>query len=468
MADILIVDDDEGICTAFRQFLTEEGHAPRIASNAEDAIASVEAAAPDLVIMDVRMPGQDGLQALERMRAMAPDVAVVMMTAYGTSQTSIEAVQLGAYEYLTKPLDLDRLRSVIGKALEARALARAAAAGAERADEETLVTLVGTSPAMQDAYKLIGRVTTNDVPVLLVGERGTGKQLVARTIHANSRRKERPFVAVDCMALPEAVLADELFGRAPAGDDRDVPGKVDMASGGTLFLEHVGALSLPLQAKLLRLVTERTFERAGGRRAVAADARVVAATDDDLTEDVQQGSFNPELFDALRVITIRLPPLAERRDDIPELVAHFIKVCNAALGKTVKCVDARGLELLADHAWTGNVAELEHVIKRASILARGDVITADEIRDLLEDRPRAVREETDAALTAAVRKALQQRLAEAPGDKAWPPFHDIVGRAEKILVREALAMTSGNQLRAAELLGLNRTTLRNKMRLYQL
>lgn len=389
-----------------------------------------------------------------------------MMTAYGTSRTSIEAMRLGAYEYLTKPLDLDTVRSVIDKALEARTLARQARAARGPDDEPyALVNLVGKSAPMQEAYKLIGRLTTNDVPVLIVGERGVGKQLVARTIHFNSRRQAQPFVAAGCAALPEGPLAEDLFGRDAAGG-AELAGKIERAQGGSLFLADVHALSLTLQARVLRLLTDRTFERVGGRRIVAADVRVMASTDEDLADEVQQGNFNQELFDALRVITLQLPPLRDRREDLPELVAHLVKRCSAELGKPLTGVGRRTLEVLTDHPWPGNVGELEHVLKRASILARGEVITADNLAGGFEDRPPPGREETDAALSAAVRKALQQRLTERAPTGAWPPFHDIVGRAEKILVREALAMTSGNQLRAAELLGLNRTTLRKKIRLY--
>lgn len=467
MADILVVDDDQGICAAFQEFLTKEGHAARIASNAQDAIASIEARPPDLVMMDIRMPGTDGIQALARIREIAPDVSVIMMTGYGTSQTSIEAMRLGAWDYLTKPIDLDVVKSVVAKALEAQAAARAARqAGGD--DEGRAPDLVGASAPMQEAYKLIGRASANEAPVLLGGERGTGKRLVARTIHLNHRRSEAPFVTVDCSALPEASLAEELFGRAPTATDPEASGRVDAARGGTLFLADVHALSLGLQARLLGLLAERRFERPGAHTGVDADVRVIAGTDEDLAEEVRQGNFNAELFDALRLVTIQLPPLRDRRGDIAELVAHIVRRANADLGKTITGVEPRALELLGDHPWPGNVAELELVIKRAAILARADVITVDDVEPVLEGRPVPGRAETDAALGNAVRKALQQRLAEKAPRGAWPPFHEIVGRAEKVLVAEALAVTGGNQLRAAALLGLNRTTLRKKMRLYHL
>lgn len=448
MATILVVDDDEDICTAFRHFLTDEGHTPLVASNASDALAEVRGARPDLVILDIRMPGVDGLQALRQIREAAPDVYVIMMTAYGTSQTSIEAARLGAFESLTKPLDLDVVRAVVNRALESRRLGQAVAAAEGEAAPPT--GLVGTSPPMQEAYKLIGRVAGNDLPVLVAGERGVGKRLVAGVIHAHSRRKDRPLVTVSCRALPEAALTDDLFGPA---------GQLAAARGGTLILEDIDGLSLPLQARLLRVLPAD-----GG----ATDPRIIATTREDLADEVEQGTFNAELHDRLRLITIALPPLRERREDLPALVALFVQRAAADLGKTIRGVDPRVIERFADHPWPGNVGELEHVVRRASVLAAGEIVTLDDLGDSLRETALPGRDEADATLEAAVQLALQRRLADREAADAWPPFHDVIGHVEKILVREALATTSGNQVRAAELLGLNRTTLRKKMRLYRL
>lgn len=471
MATILIVDDDEGICTVFRRFLVTEGHVPHIVSSALDALRCVAELHPDLVIMDVCMPGLDGLEALESMRKIDPDLYVVMMTAYGTSQMSIEAVQLGAYDYLPKPLDLGAVKAVIDKALETRQLSlETPAESAEEWQKYALVNLIGDSAPMQEVYKLIGRLTTNDLPVLLVGERGTGKQLVAKTMHFNSRRKERPFVAIDCWAMPDDLLGAELFGRetgeAAAGGRERISGKFETAQGGTVFLDNIHAMSLPLQARLTRVLEEGTYERPGGGRSVKVDARVLAATDSALTDAVRSGRFHAELYQHLRVLPLILPPLRERREDIPGLVTHFLQRYSREFDKTIKGMDSRVMQRFMEYAWPGNVGELQRVVERACVLARGDVITVHDLGESLQDHMLPDPERADTALSASVRATLHQRLRAEPPSPT--PFYDIIGQVEKSLVREALVATNGNQVKAAELLGLNRTTLRTKIRIYDL
>lgn len=441
MADILIVDDDDSIVQAFRAFLADEGHSCRVASTVEDAVEAVAARRPDLVISDVRMPGADGLEGLRRMREIAPDLGVIVMTAYGTSQTSIEAMRLGAFDYLAKPLDLDELRTLIRRALAVQRPAPAPAV--DEIDRFGVVSLVGTSAPMVDVYKMIGVLATNEVVPLLIGERGVGKQLIARTIHANSPRKEAPFVAIDGRSLPEHLLEGELRGA------------VRLAAEGSLFLSGVESLTPAVQAWLAKTLSQ-TRPRAGG-------PRVIAAAEQELSDAVRKGTFNRELYEALGVIIVRVPPLRERRGDIPELTVHFIRRANDELGKGITGADPEAMRLLADHTWPGNVAELEVAIKRACILARGLVLTADDFRTGLEDPTLPGRQEAETALEGAVRAALRQRLASGDRGPDVSLFHDIVGIAEEALVREALAMTGGNQLRAAELLGVNRATLRKKM-----
>jgi len=327
MARILVVDDDERICKVFAEFLSGEGHEPEIASNAREALESVRVSRPDLVLMDIRMPGTSGLEALEMIRQIDPDVHVVIMTAYGTSQTSIEAMRLGAYDYLIKPLDLHELKKVIDSALEARALSREI----EDEDEESgewerysMVNLVGSTPEMQEAYKLIGMLATNTVPALLVGERGVGKHLVARTIHANSDRREGPFAAVHCRSLLAVDLEFEIFGR----EERDpltgrimrTPGQLDATGGGTLFLDDIEALPMNLQARLLRFLASQGLNQRGASGEPPPDTRVIAATDAEvgLGDQVREGSFNQELFQRLQTLSIQLPPLRKRLDDLPE------------------------------------------------------------------------------------------------------------------------------------------------------
>jgi DNA-binding NtrC family response regulator len=439
MADILVVDDDQSIATAFEHFLRFEGHQYRIASNAEDAVRMIGERQPTLIMMDIRMPGIDGLQALRDIRRRFPSVYVVMMTGYGTSQTSIDAIREGAYDYLTKPLDLDELREVIRKALATQQASDVAVA----ADGGPQPALVGETPAMRDVYKVIGRLASIDVPALVVGEHGTGKQLVIATIHDNSPRRDRPFVAIDCAAVPEAVLEAELFEHAT----------------GTVQLAGVEALPLSLQARLSRALGENPRGVASSR----LQARVIASTEQELSGLVASGAFSRELYQALAVITLNLPPLRDRRQDIPLLVRHLIQRFNADLNRTIRGVDDVVARMLQEHDWPGNVGELETVIKRACILARGDVITPDEIGQTLAGEALPARQDVESALVRAVRTALQERLIDSSASETASVFHDIVDLVETTLVKEALAITSGNQLKAAGLLGVNRATLRKKM-----
>jgi DNA-binding NtrC family response regulator len=447
MADILVVDDDQSIATAFERVLQHEGHTCTVASNADDALRLVGELDPDLVVMDIRMPGVDGLQTLEHLRSKYPDVFVVMMTAYGTSQTSIDAIRAGAFEYLTKPLDLDQLRSVIRRALAAKeSRSRTASPPAAEAGEapQPRVSLVGDTAAMQEVYKMIGRLAAIDVPALVVGERGTGKELVVATIHDNSARRDRPFVTVDCATLPEDALDRELFAN-------DV---------GTLHLAAVHALPKTLQARLTRAINEA---RRRGSARTTVSARVIASTDQDLAHAVDSGSFSRELYDTLAVIVLGLPPLRERRDDIPVLVRHFIQRFDEELSRTIRGVDDQVLRHLQEHSWPGNVGELESVVKRACIVARSDIITMDDIGESLSDNRFFGRQDVESTLCRSVRVALQERLVERASGAPSSAFHDIVDLVEGTLVKEAMTITNGNQVKASELLGVNRATLRKKL-----
>jgi DNA-binding NtrC family response regulator len=445
MAEILVVDDDQSMASAFERFLAHEGHACMVASNAEEALKLAGEADPDLVIMDIKMPGVDGLTALQQMRSRYPDLLIVMMTAFGTSQTSIDAIREGAFEYLTKPLDLDQLRVVIRQALAARESTRRAPD--EGSAAPSAVRLVGEVPAMQDVYRMIGRLAVNDVPALVLGERGTGKELVVATIHANSSRREQPFATVDCLALSEDALEAELF--APRG--------------GTLHLAFVHALSKTLQTKLIRVISD---EHASTQRDRSAP-RIIASTDEDLAKAVEAGSFSRQLYEALSVITLRLLPLRERAADIPLLVRYFIQRFNEQLNRTITGADEDVLRRFRDHTWPGNVGELQIAVKRACIVTRGPEITMDDVGDSLSEHPLHQREDVELDLDRTVRDALRSRLAEATGDAPSSVFHEIVTMVETALVKEALAITSGNQVKASEMLGVNRATLRKKANIEQ-
>jgi two-component system nitrogen regulation response regulator GlnG len=439
MAEILVVDDDQSIATAFERFLRHEGHVCTLASNAEEALRLVGERDPDLVVMDIRMPGVDGLQTLQQLRSRYPDLYVVMMTAYGTSQTSIDAIRAGAFEYLTKPLDLDQLRNVIRHALAARS----GRESASPTSEESLppqVRLVGDVPAMQEVYKMIGRLATNDVPALVLGEHGTGKALVATVIHDNSDRREQPFVTLDCGSLPESALEHEIT--AP--------------TAGTLHLAAVAALPRTLQARVVRSASEQQARR------VSPGRRLLASSDQDLQALVDAGNFSRELYDLLSVITLRLPALRDRREDIPQLVRYFIERFNHELNRTIKGVDDEVLARFAEHAWPGNVGELESVVKRACIVTRGDLITLADIGNSLSQSRLPARQDAESALVRAARTALQERLADTSAAADASAYHDLVSLVEGALVKEALTITNGNQVKASELLNLNRATLRKK------
>jgi DNA-binding NtrC family response regulator len=441
MADILVVDDEESIAAAFQRFLADEGHECRIASGADDGVRLIAEHEPDVVFMDVRMPGRNGVQALQEVRARFPDVYVVMMTAYGTSQTSIDAIRGGAFDCLTKPLDLDQIRSVLAKALAARRV-RDSSRGLNAEEPSAGVRLVGESAAMQEVYKMIGRVVTNDVPALILGERGTGKRLVARTIHENSKRSAGPFTILDCESMSGADLDGLLF----------------QATGGSVYVGAIEFMPAPLQARLAQALTaERT-----AREASASHPRVFAASERDLGESLRSGSLKRELYDVLSVIALRMPPLRERRTDIPLLARHFIQRLNDELSRTIRGMDEQVLRRFQDHPWPGNVGELERVVKRACIVARSDVITLDEVADSLTNS-RFERQDVETALSLAARTALHERLVDRPRAAPSSVFRDIVDVVEATLVREALTITNGNQVKAADILGVNRATLRKKM-----
>ena len=445
MAKILVVDDDQSVATAFERFLRHEGHACTIASNGEEALRLVGEHDPDLVLMDIRMPGVDGLQTLQELRQQFPDLYVVMMTAYGTSQTSIDAIRAGAFEYLTKPLDLDQVRAVINQALTAR---RGRDVQPDTGEEQRSpqVRLIGEVAAMQQVYKLIGRLATNDVPALILGEHGTGKALVAATIHDNSERRERAFVTVDCASLPESSIETELASRET----------------GTLHLASVHALPRALQARLVRSADD---DRARATARTSTGPRWIASTDRDLRQMIEEGTFSRELHDILAVITLRLPPLRDRREDIPLLARYFVDRFNEELNRTIRGVDDAVITRFQEHGWPGNVAELESVLKRASIVTRGDMITAQDVEESLAARFGPGRQDAESALCRMVRVALQERLVDTSAGAQDSAFHDIVNLVETTLVKEALSITNGNQVKASELLRVNRATLRKKANL---
>jgi DNA-binding NtrC family response regulator len=333
MANILVVDDEEKICFAFQQFLLARGDSPLIASTAEDALEIVRRQQPQIVFLDIRLPGMDGLTMLTEVQTAAPGTKVVIMTAHGTMDTAVEAMRKGAYDYLTKPIDLDATAEIIDRIVRSKVADGTVCMtdGAGPAIESGANTLIGRSRAIQDIYKMIGLLTNNDVPVLIEGESGVGKELVAQAIHNKGDRCRHPFVALNCGAVPDTLLETELFGHEKGSftgaDDKKI-GKFEYAGQGTIFLDEIGDLDFPLQIKLLRVLQEKKMERVGGLASIPVEARIIAATNKNLAREVEAGRFRSDLYYRLQLITLKIPPLRQRKEDIADLVSYFIKKAN--------------------------------------------------------------------------------------------------------------------------------------------
>jgi nitrogen regulation protein NR(I) len=464
MARILVVDDELNICWALQAYLTGEGHAVTVAGTAADALTELEARPPDVLISDIRLPGMDGVELLRRARALGSDVPVILMTAYGDVDTGVAAMRNGAFEYLHKPIDLDQIGVTVQRALSRR---QAAVDGRPAVTADTALgpRLVGRSVAMQEVYKLIGLVSASDVTVLVEGESGVGKELVARAIHEHSSRRDRPFVAVNCGSLPDALLESELFGYergAFTGAVGSKPGRWELADGGTLFLDEVAELSPANQVALLRVIQDGRVERLGGTRSIDVDVRIIVATNRSLRDEVAARRFRDDLYFRLQVVTIRVPALRERTADLPDLVAHFLGLTARQIGREPPRVDSVALDALSRYDWPGNVRELENVIRRAVVLARDRVIS---LADLPENMDGTEAKAVPAARpsVAAVAEAEFRARLEAGAAPAGSIYHDLVDSVEAALITAALAVTGGNQVRAAELLGVHRTTLRKRI-----
>jgi two-component system response regulator AtoC len=387
---VLVVDDDEKILFAFREVFRKEGYRSLASQAGGEALRMVTSDPPDLVFMDISMPKLNGLEVLAELRKQSPTLPVVLITGYGTMQTAVKAMQLGAFEYLTKPLDVQRVREVARRALASSQASQKVQKERGGLTASTLDRheLIGNSPAMQEVYKLIGSISTtsNHSSVLILGESGTGKELVARAIHAYGSRAAEPFIGINCTGLPETLLESELFGYekgAFTGAAGQKLGKFEIARFGTIFLDEIGTLPLALQQKLLRVLQEREFERLGGNTPVHVEARFIAATNKDLLREVKEKSFREDLFYRLNVVTIHLPPLRERRGDIPLLASHFLTKYNQQHRRSLQGFSEAAMDLLSSYSYPGNVRELENLIERAVMITRGDVLLADSLGGLI-------------------------------------------------------------------------------------
>ncbi|MBI9085802.1 MAG: sigma-54-dependent Fis family transcriptional regulator [Desulfobacterales bacterium] len=467
MSTICIIDDDDQLRKSFDKLLTEEGYQIISAASGEAGLEQIRQSVPDLVILDMRLPGMNGLETYKAIRLLEPKLPTIIMTAFGTTETAIETTKLGAYDYILKPFDIPEMLSVIAKALEAGRFMRSPVAMNARPDQTTTEAIIGHSDAMQQVYKAIGRVAATDATVLIRGESGTGKELVARAVYQHSPRAERPFLIINCVAIPETLLESELFGYergAFTGATHRRVGKLEQANGGTVFLDEIGDMPMTLQAKILRLLQERSVERLGGRQTIPVDVRIIAATNRDLEGAIAAGRFREDLYYRLKVVTITLPPLRHRTDDTSLLTEYFVARHAAEIGIAPPAVDAGAKAMLAAHDWPGNVRELSNTLHKAVIFSRGAPIGTDDLAQAIGGESAGSpivgqnREEM-------IRQLLRRELTAGGSDHL---FDQCMDRIAGILVGEALQLTGGNRSQAAKLLGLSRPTLHSKIEKYGL
>ena len=476
---VLIIDDEKDVHYSFRRLLEKEPLEILSAESGDEGIRLARKSPPDLIVMDIRMGQQNGLDTLKELRRMNPKQVVIMMTAYGTSQTAIEAMKLGAYDYVLKPFDIPHLKNLLFEALAAaRAMRQIVAFPIKASPEETRQTIVGNSPAMQQVYKLIGQVAPTNTTILITGESGTGKELVARAIYQNGARLNKPFIAINCAAIPENLLESELFGHekgAFTGAMAQRIGKFEQCDGGTLFLDEIGDMPLTTQTKILRVLQEGEISRVGHNQSIKTDVRIIAASNKDLWQAVQRKEFREDLFYRLNVVRLNLPPLRERITDLPLLAAYFINKFRLKQPTGPSQIADEALAAIQRYPWPGNVRELENCIQRAMVLATGNTIT---LANLPEEIAHGYRGTTPGSLQAAglapaetarpaaaetgktgLAQAIETLFEFARHDKEFK----IIEAAERELIVRALAVTAGNQVQAAKLLGITRATLRKRV-----
>jgi two-component system nitrogen regulation response regulator GlnG len=464
---ILIADDDAAIRKVLSRALGRAGYSVRTTSNAATLWRWIESGDGDLVITDVVMPDEDGLELLPRIRKIRPEVPVVVMSARNTLMTALKATERGAYEYLAKPFDINRLQSIIKNALKGGAASTAGAVGDQTLEDN--LPIIGRSPAMQEIYRVLARLVSTDLSVLISGESGTGKELIARALHEFGKRRQGPFVAINMAAIPKELIESELFGHekgAFTGANARHTGRFEQSQQGTLFLDEIGDMPTEAQTRLLRVLQEGEYTTIGGRTPIKTDVRIVAATNHNLRRLVEQGLFREDLYYRLNVVPLRMPPLRERPSDIPDLVRYFLAAA-VEEGLPEKAMSAEAMDRLKQYSWPGNVRELENLARRLAALAADEVIGPEIIEGELAgvDGLESGGQESEASLSRAVERHLNKYFA-AHADALPPPglYGRVLKEIEWPLLTLSLRATRGNQIRAAALLGLNRNTLRKKIR----
>jgi DNA-binding NtrC family response regulator len=451
---ILVVDDEQKICLIISQILSEEGFIVETVNSGEVAIELLDTFLPDLVLMDQNMPGMNGIETMEEIKSRHPEIMVIILTAFGSIPLAVAAIKKGAYDYLSKPFDNEELLLLIQRALEHRRLTEEVSQLKKQLQEKySFTNIIGVSPKMQQVFEQINRVCATDATVLVQGESGTGKELIMKALHYHSHRKDKPLVTVNCGAIPINLLESEFFGHEKGAftdaKERKI-GKFEQAQGGTIFLDEVGELPLDAQVKLLRVLDDRKVTRIGGYESILLDVRVIAATNKNLADEVKSGRFRLDLFYRLNIVTINVPPLRERNEDIPLLAEHFIEKYNKRLGMEVKSVSKSAMSYLQDYHWHGNVRDLENAIQSAMILVQDDTIRVEDLPLRIRGYPE-ISDEIDLS-----EKGLEDQVRE------------LTEKIEKELIIKALEKCDQNRTNTAELLKISRKTLFNKMKQYGL
>lgn len=464
MHKILVIDDEPSVGYSFQRLLNEPDYHVVTAQTAAIGLETFSGDNFDLVILDLRLPDASGMEVLQRIKKLDSKAVVLVITAFGTTDTAIEATKQGAYDYILKPFDPAKIKEVIDEALKSSRLMRTEVLLPASQDEPVAADrIIGRSPVMQEVYKLIGRVAASDVNVLLLGESGTGKELVARAIYQHSHRSDKPFLAVNCAAIPETLLESELFGYergAFTGAVRRKIGKFEQADDGVIFLDEIGDMSLATQAKVLRVLQEGCFERLGGDQTISVDVRIIAATNKNLEKAIKEGRFREDLYYRLKVITITLPPLRLRREDLPELIDYFLSKYSRQLKKEGITFSQEARESLKNYHWPGNVRELENVIKRAIVLSKGNVIPKQIVAEEFETTSDT--EATDPQSSPMFTSITQHDMENNKGSI----YEKVMDQTEKNLLLEVLQKTGGNQVQAAKILGISRMMLRSRIEKY--
>jgi putative PEP-CTERM system response regulator len=444
---VLIVDDEVGVRESLKMILKKD-YDVFLAKDAEEAFLQIKEHSPDVILLDIILPDLDGLKVLERIKQNEPDIVVIMITATNTAKTAVEAMKLGAYHYVTKPFDNDELRLIISRSLSEKALKQELIFRREEMDKSfDFGNILGKSKGMKDIFKMVKQIADSKSTVLIMGESGTGKELISRAIHYNSNRKNYPFVTINCAAIPETLIESELFGHEKGAFTNAIEkklGRFEVAHQGTLFLDEIGELSLTTQAKILRFLEEKEFNRVGGSKTIKVDVRLITATNKDLNQMIKKGSFREDLYYRINVVPIVIPPLRERKEDIPILIDHFINKFGVENNKNVKGINKDALEFLMQYEWPGNVRELENLIERVIALTSNEYIPANELPYSFKNIPK---------INGLKESVLDGKVSFLQAEEEF----------EKEVILDALKRTNYIQSHAAEILGISRRILKYKM-----